>query len=141
MRWPLCLDMLVVLAQSQSIAKRCTFQKASLSESRPSKLPRNFPADHSTCNPGVPCAAKCCRLPCCRCLQIPSQVANRGLCAVAQAESMRYKLLGGLAVRRACYGVLRFVMESGELQDIPGRPSLFLPISALSRTLPIYCLW
>ena len=42
-----------------------------------------------------------------------SQVANRGLCAVAQAESMRYKLLGGLAVRRACYGVLRFVMESG----------------------------
>lgn len=42
-----------------------------------------------------------------------SQVANRGLCAVAQAESLRYKLLGGLAVRRACYGVLRFVMESG----------------------------
>lgn len=41
-------------------------------------------------------------------------MANRGLCAVAQAESMRYKLLGGLAVRRACYGVLRFVMESGE---------------------------
>lgn len=26
---------------------------------------------------------------------------------------MKYKLLGGLAVRRACYGVLRFVMESG----------------------------
>ena len=45
---------------------------------------------------------------------LPLQVANRGLCAVAQAESMRYKLLGGLAVRRACYGVLRFVMESGE---------------------------
>jgi len=40
------------------------------------------------------------------------KVANRGLCAVAQAESLRYKLLGGLAVRRACYGVLRFVMES-----------------------------
>ena len=32
---------------------------------------------------------------------------------MAQAESLRYKLLGGLAVRRACYGVLRFVMESG----------------------------
>uniref|UniRef100_A0A1I8IBA8 40S ribosomal protein S3 n=1 Tax=Macrostomum lignano TaxID=282301 RepID=A0A1I8IBA8_9PLAT len=29
------------------------------------------------------------------------------------AESLRYKLLGGLAVRRACYGVLRFIMESG----------------------------
>merc|ERR1711985_40892 len=28
---------------------------------------------------------------------------NRGLCAVAQAESLRFKLLGGLAVRRACY--------------------------------------
>lgn len=41
------------------------------------------------------------------------KVANRALCAVAQAESLRYKLLGGLAVRRACYGVLRFVMENG----------------------------
>merc|ERR1712080_707252 len=28
-------------------------------------------------------------------------------------ESLRYKLLNGLAVRRACYGVLRFIMESG----------------------------
>jgi small subunit ribosomal protein S3e len=28
------------------------------------------------------------------------RVANRGLSAVAQAESLRYKLLGGLAVRR-----------------------------------------
>merc|ERR1711939_401507 len=43
------------------------------------------------------------------------KVLNRGLCAVAQAESLRYKLLGGLAVRRACYGVLRFIMESGAL--------------------------
>jgi len=41
------------------------------------------------------------------------RVPNRGLCAVAQAESLRYKLLGGLAVRRACYGVLRYIMESG----------------------------
>ncbi|PAA67202.1 hypothetical protein BOX15_Mlig008787g3, partial [Macrostomum lignano] len=41
------------------------------------------------------------------------KMANRGLSAVAQAESLRYKLLGGLAVRRACYGVLRFIMESG----------------------------
>ena len=44
---------------------------------------------------------------------VDAQVANRGLCAIAQAESLRYKLLGGLAVRRACYGVLRFIMESG----------------------------
>uniref|UniRef100_A0A8C5KSW8 Small ribosomal subunit protein uS3 n=1 Tax=Jaculus jaculus TaxID=51337 RepID=A0A8C5KSW8_JACJA len=41
------------------------------------------------------------------------KVATRGLCAIAQAESLCYKLLGGLAVRRACYGVLRFIMESG----------------------------
>jgi small subunit ribosomal protein S3e len=40
------------------------------------------------------------------------RVQNRGLCAIAQAESLRYKLLGGLAVRRACYGVLRFIMEN-----------------------------
>jgi len=40
------------------------------------------------------------------------KVAFRGLCAVAQAESLRYKLLGGLPVRRACYGIIRFVMES-----------------------------
>ena len=28
------------------------------------------------------------------------KVLNRGLCSVAQAESLRFKLLGGLAVRR-----------------------------------------
>lgn len=28
------------------------------------------------------------------------RVANKGLCAIAQCESLRYKLLGGLAVRR-----------------------------------------
>merc|ERR1712179_353635 len=41
------------------------------------------------------------------------KVAFRGLCAIAQCESLRYKLIGGLAVRRACYGVLRFIMGSG----------------------------
>ena len=51
---------------------------------------------------------------------------------------MRYKLLGGLAVRRACYGVLRFVMESGALQ----RHALLCfaasrcPIAARRRTHP-----
>ena len=43
------------------------------------------------------------------------KVANRGLCAMAQCESIRYKLLGGLAVRRAIYGVLRLVMDSGAM--------------------------
>jgi len=41
------------------------------------------------------------------------KVVTRGLCAIAQAESLRYKLMGGLPVRRACYGVLRYIMESG----------------------------
>jgi len=41
------------------------------------------------------------------------RVANRALSAIAQAESLRFKLLGGLAVRRACYGVLRYIMENG----------------------------
>ncbi|KXS19106.1 ribosomal protein rps3 [Gonapodya prolifera JEL478] len=41
------------------------------------------------------------------------RIQNRGLSAIAQAESLKFKLLGGLAVRRACYGVLRFATESG----------------------------
>jgi small subunit ribosomal protein S3e len=41
------------------------------------------------------------------------RVENRAACAMAQCESLRYKLLGGLAVRRACYGVVRFIMENG----------------------------
>lgn len=41
------------------------------------------------------------------------KVQQRGLSAVAQCESLRYKLLNGLAIRRAAYGVVRFVMESG----------------------------
>ncbi|KAL4689291.1 hypothetical protein H8959_012082 [Pygathrix nigripes] len=40
------------------------------------------------------------------------ELAEDGYSGVA-AESLPYKLLGGLAVRRACYGVLRFIMESG----------------------------
>merc|ERR1719407_336150 len=32
---------------------------------------------------------------------------------MAQAESLRYKLLSGLPVRRACYGVMNFVMRNG----------------------------
>merc|ERR1712118_369300 len=41
------------------------------------------------------------------------RVENRGMSAMAQCESLRFKLLGGLVVRRACYGVVRFVMENG----------------------------
>lgn len=40
-------------------------------------------------------------------------VHNRALSAIAQAESLKFKLMGGLAVRRACYGVLRYIMDNG----------------------------
>lgn len=40
-------------------------------------------------------------------------VKNRGCCAMAQAEGLRYKLLSGLAVRRACYTILNLVMKNG----------------------------
>lgn len=41
------------------------------------------------------------QLACFSTLQLYAEkVATRGLCAIAQAESLRYKLLGGLAVRR-----------------------------------------
>merc|ERR1712194_852208 len=48
-----------------------------------------------------------------QCELYAERVQNRALSAIAQAESLRYKLLGGLAVRRACYGVLRYIMENG----------------------------
>lgn len=38
------------------------------------------------------------------------KVNNRGLCAIAQAESLRYKLLGGLAVRRYVLILLTFLI-------------------------------
>ena len=41
------------------------------------------------------------------------KIEQRGLSAAAQAESLKFKLLGGIAVRRACYGVVRYVMDSG----------------------------
>jgi len=40
------------------------------------------------------------------------RVLNRGLNAEVQAESLKYKIFSGLAVRRACYGVMRVIMES-----------------------------
>jgi len=41
------------------------------------------------------------------------KIPNRGLCAIAQCESLRYKLYAGLSVRRACYGVLKAIMDAG----------------------------
>ncbi|KAA6392781.1 MAG: putative 40S ribosomal protein S3-3 [Streblomastix strix] len=44
---------------------------------------------------------------------LADRLKNRALSAVAQAESMVFKIMGGLPVRRAAYGILRFVMENG----------------------------
>jgi|Transcript_58864 small subunit ribosomal protein S3e len=41
------------------------------------------------------------------------KVLNRGLCPNIQAELLRFKLLKGLTVRKACYAIVRSVMESG----------------------------
>lgn len=46
------------------------------------------------------------------------KVVARGLSARAQAQSICYKLSGGLAVRRACYGVLKFIMDDGEAKGV-----------------------
>jgi small subunit ribosomal protein S3e len=43
------------------------------------------------------------------------RVAMRALCAITQAESVRYKLAEGLPVRRACYGVLKYIMNQGAM--------------------------
>ncbi|KAF0979083.1 hypothetical protein FDP41_002153 [Naegleria fowleri] len=40
-------------------------------------------------------------------------VKNKGLSAIAQAEELKKKLAEGTAVRKACYGILRFIMDSG----------------------------
>eukprot|EP01133_Synstelium_polycarpum_P007777 gene7777-9124_t len=41
------------------------------------------------------------------------KVQNRGLCAVAQCESLRLKLLAGLPVRRACNAIIHQIMMKG----------------------------
>jgi small subunit ribosomal protein S3e len=41
------------------------------------------------------------------------KVQNHALSSIAQCESLRFKLLSGLPVRRACYGVLRYIMDNG----------------------------
>lgn len=41
------------------------------------------------------------------------RVEERGLSAAVQAEALKSKLLNGLPIRRAAYGVLRFAMGSG----------------------------
>uniref|UniRef100_A0A7S1PF34 Small ribosomal subunit protein uS3 n=1 Tax=Percolomonas cosmopolitus TaxID=63605 RepID=A0A7S1PF34_9EUKA len=40
-------------------------------------------------------------------------VPDRGLSANAQAEAVKSSLLEGVAVRKACYGAIRFIMDAG----------------------------
>jgi len=40
------------------------------------------------------------------------RVQHRALCALAQAEAVKFKLMDGLAVRRACHRALRFIIEN-----------------------------
>ncbi|ETO25885.1 ribosomal protein S3 [Reticulomyxa filosa] len=44
---------------------------------------------------------------------VAEKVKNRGLSSLAQAEAVRYRLMEGLSVRRACYSVLKFIKERG----------------------------
>lgn len=46
------------------------------------------------------------------------RVQPRGLSARAQAQSICYKLKNGVAVRRACYGVLKFIMDNGNAKGV-----------------------
>lgn len=45
------------------------------------------------------------------------KVSTRGLCAVAQCESLRYKLIGGLAVRRFVK-IICFQLDMMHIQEI-----------------------
>lgn len=46
------------------------------------------------------------------------RVQPRGLSARAQAQSICYKLKNGVAVRRACYGVLKYIMDNGQAKGV-----------------------
>lgn len=50
------------------------------------------------------------------------KVNNRGLCAIAQCESLRYKLLGGLAVRRCVNATdaRQFCVRFGAVRPVLG---------------------
>ncbi|KAL3309015.1 40S ribosomal protein S3 [Cichlidogyrus casuarinus] len=44
---------------------------------------------------------------------LADKIPFRGLSAVAQAESLKYRLKAGTPVRKACYGTLRSILEAG----------------------------
>ncbi|AAK39747.1 40S ribosomal protein S3 (nucleomorph) [Guillardia theta] len=41
------------------------------------------------------------------------KINNRNLCPINQAESLRYKILRGFVLRKACYSILRSTIEAG----------------------------
>ncbi|KAK6125028.1 hypothetical protein DH2020_041206 [Rehmannia glutinosa] len=67
------------------------------------------------------------------------RVNNRGLCAIAQAESLRYKLLGGLAVRSIDFTLLllpfTYGLKSFSSMLIINNWMIFSPLQSLLRVL------
>lgn len=61
------------------------------------------------------------------------KVADRGLCAIAQAESLRYKLLGGLAVRRCGVG-RRHVRFSSRMAPCSSMQAIHMQVNWRSAT-------
>ena len=49
------------------------------------------------------------------------KVNNRGLCAIAQCESLRYKLLGGLAVRRYVHAIACVLNRARVVDELAAR--------------------
>lgn len=55
------------------------------------------------------------------------KVATRGLCAIAQCESLRYKLIGGLAVRR--YVLSSSLHSVGKVSLLSGKQIIHIHIA------------
>jgi len=90
---PQCTQVVIRCTKTQEVVKRIPYIQKLL------QLRHNFPTDD-----GIKVFAE--------------KVYPRGLSARAQAQSICYKLKGGLAVRRACYGVLKFIMDTGGAKGV-----------------------
>jgi len=90
---PQCTQVVIRCTKTQEVVKRIPYIQKLL------QLRHNFPTEE-----GIKVFAE--------------KVYPRGLSARAQAQSICYKLKGGLAVRRACYGVLKFIMDTGGAKGV-----------------------
>lgn len=76
------MDIIIMATRTQSVLG----EKGRRIRELTAVLKRRFGISDSHSTPGIELYAE--------------KVETRGLCAIAQAESLRYKLIGGLAVRR-----------------------------------------